>query len=206
MRRFLLKKWIAAGLLAFALFAVGGGVALAQGFVPLPLGATLPNEAALDSLPPEAKDNAVFESTDANAKFKTPSSTAKGLFKGVTVACWSEGGCSICDGLTVLINIANGILRLLAIVAVVFFVYGAAMLVLSQGSEDMVSKGKGAMKATIIGTVIVLVAWQLMALVVLFIARNTISDGKPKAGEAAAVGGLPAILNWYNAADLCRPK
>ncbi len=143
-------------------------------------------------------DQGILDQPGGKAKFTTESRDAGGLFKGVTIACWHEGSCTLCDGLVVFINVANGILRLLAIVAVLFFVYGAGLLVLSQGNEDLVSKGKGALKATVIGTIIVLVAWQVMSLVVFFIASNSIggTNEKDKAG-------LSGPLNWYNAATLC---
>lgn len=177
MRGFSLKKLFISLTLLFSLFAVGGSVVMAASL----------DEASL-------KDRA------GTAKYKDISKDAGGLFQGVTVACWHEGSCTLCDGLVVFINVADGILRLLAIVAVLYFVYGAALLVLSQGNEDMVSRGKGALKATVIGTVIVLVAWQVMALVVFFVVSNSIS------GEKKTVQGLELnkILEWYNAADRCK--
>lgn len=146
-------------------------------------------------------DEEILKQKDGKAKFTTESRDAGGLFTGVTIACWHEGSCTLCDGLVVFINVANGILRLLAIVAVLFFVYGAGLLVLSQGNEDMVSKGKNALKATIIGTIIVLVAWQVMSLVVYFVVANSTSTIVKQTGSVDAP--ISGILNWYNAATLC---
>lgn len=109
--------------------------------------------------------------------------------------CWKNGTCNICDGLIVFINVANGILGLLAIVAVVFFVYGAGHLALSSGNENYVHKGKEAIKAAIIGTIIVLGAWQIMAIVVMIIANQN--------GELINNPSRNPIVNWYTVAGEC---
>lgn len=138
------------------------------------------------------------------AKYTTASQDAGALFKGVTVACWHEGSCTLCDAMLVLINVADGILRLLAIVGVLFFVYGAGLLVLSQGNEDMISKGKSSLKATIFGTVVVLVGWQVMSLVVYFVVLNSINPSVGKVGQKQQFNPTD-ILNWYNVAERCAP-
>jgi hypothetical protein len=178
MRGFSMRKLIASFALFVLVFVVGASAVIAQG-----------------------ADEAILKSKNTEEKFNTVSREAGGLFQGVTVACWGEGSCTLCDGLIVFINVANGILRLLAIVAVLYFVYGAALLVLSQGNEDLVSRGKGALKATIVGTVIVLVAWQVMALVVFFLASNSITNGARNQTPE-----LKRILEWYNVANICNPE
>lgn len=138
----------------------------------------------------------------------TTSPEATGLFKGVTIACWSSGSCSLCDALVVFINIANGILRLLAILATIFFVYGAGMMMLSQGNEDYVSKGKGAMKATIIGVIITICAWQIMSIVVFVIANAQSNNGQAvfegaRGDQNTSPARYNPLTSWYTIAEIC---
>ena len=123
------------------------------------------------------------------------------MLQGLTVACFRDGSCTLCDGLVVFINVANAILRLLAIVATVFFVYGAGLLMLSQGNEDYVDRGKKAMKATIVGVLITLGAWQIMSVVVWVLANQqsqVFDDARAERG-----GAYNPITSWYNVAEQC---
>ncbi len=140
----------------------------------------------------------------------TVSDKATGLFKGVTTACWDGGTCTICDGLVVFINVADGILRLLAIVATIFFVYGAGLMMLSQGNEDYVSRGKAAMKATIVGTIITICAWQIMSIVVFVIANAQVEGSTDqaafegaKADKNVAPGKYNPLTSWSTIAGVC---
>lgn len=125
--------------------------------------------------------------------------TGAGVMKGVTTACFEYGQCTICDMLIVFIEVSNIILSLFAIVALVFFVYGAGYLMFSSGNESMVTKGKDAIKATIIGAIIVLVAWQLMAYITIIIANGNVFSKKAD-GELVSTN---PIVGWYNVADRC---
>lgn len=117
-----------------------------------------------------------------------------GVFKDVSKDCACKGTCTLCDILTVGITITNMILSVMAILAVLFFVYGAGYMVLSQGNSGMVEKGKGILRATIMGTVVVLVAWQLMANVVVLVVNRTILE-TPE---------LNQITGWFNVANTCK--
>lgn len=134
---------------------------------------------------------------EAEAKALSPAERA-GLFSGVSTKCWESGSCNFCDGLIVFINAANAILALLAIVAVIFFVYGAGHLALSSGNENLVHKGKEAIKASIIGTLIVLGAWQIMAIVVMVMTnKNSELVNSPQQNQ------VNWVKNWYTAAQWC---
>lgn len=148
----------------------------------------LPGMVAAQSTPPESDPS---QDQARNA----------GLFSGVSQACWENGSCTLCDGMIVFINVANGILALLAIVAVIFFVYGAGHLALSSGNENYVYKGKEAIKASVIGTIIVLGAWQIMAIVVMVIANG--SGELVNRPEDTRVNW---VKNWYTVAESCRNK
>jgi hypothetical protein len=129
----------------------------------------------------------------------TRQTTKAGILKGVTTACFEYGQCTVCDMLIVFIEVSNVILLLFAILALLFFVYGAGYLMFSSGNEQMVTKGKGVIKATIIGSVIVLIAWQLMAYVTIILANGSVFDGTED-------GGLTTpnpVAGWYNVASRC---
>ncbi len=55
-------------------------------------------------------------------KEKLRQESGAGIFNGVSVACFEYGQCSLCDILIVLIEISNIILRVFAVVALLFFV------------------------------------------------------------------------------------
>lgn len=122
------------------------------------------------------------------------------LFTGVTRSCWDEGTCTLCDILVVFINIADGILKLFAILASVFFVWGAGNMMMSSGNTKMIEKGKGIIRATIIGSIIVLFAWQLMNVVVYVLVSESLFKTE-QAKTAAEAKYSP--LAWYNVADWC---
>jgi hypothetical protein len=120
-----------------------------------------------------------------------------GIFKNVTLACFEYGQCTLCDILIVLIEVSNIILRLFAILALIFFLWGAGYLVLSSGNEQMINKGKGIIRATIIGSIIVLVSWQIMSFIVITIANGSIFEE-----DQEPVQNNP-ITGWYAVAEKC---
>lgn len=124
-----------------------------------------------------------------------------GIFAGVTEACWESGQCTLCDLLAVFITVANIILRVFAVLATVFFIYGAGYLMLSSGNEEWVSKGKSVMRATIVGSLIVLLAWQIMNFVIILFANQSIFIKDP---EQKSVPLSP--LGWYQVAEQCKQQ
>ena len=121
--------------------------------------------------------------------------TSQGIFSNLSEQCYSRGSCTLCDVLVVLINISNTILRFFAVIAVIFFIWGAGHLMISSGNEQMVTKGKGIIKATIVGTIIVLASWQIMALVVMVLANENIFEPDTKSKNP--------IATWYEVAERC---
>lgn len=141
----------------------------------------------------------------------TVSEGESGIFAGVTTACWKKGTCSLCDILVVGINVSNSILRLLAILATIFFVYGAGLMMLSQGNEDYVSRGKATMKATIVGVIITICAWQIMSIVVFVLANAQAEGGTGKLAafegteeaRRPTTGTYNPITSWFTIAEVC---
>lgn len=187
-----------------AAFGQGGGFQQLE--EPPPLDGPAPTGSVQDFLDDDSERNAqILPSPFApaaggeNRELTTPDPTATGLFSGVTIACWQRGTCTLCDGLLVFVNIANTILRFLAIVATIFFVYGAGLMMLSQGNEDWVSRGKAAMKATIVGVIITLIAWQLMSVIVFVLANQQQSAF----GDTRPQGTYNPLTSWYTVAEQC---
>lgn len=78
----------------------------------------------------------------------------------------SPKGCSLCDGLTVAINIVNGLTTFAIIATVGMVVYGAVRMMLSGGSEQMVKEARDTITKAIIGLVIVLCSWLIVNTVI----------------------------------------
>ncbi len=74
-----------------------------------------------------------------------------------------EGACrSISIFVILLLKFANYLFTIVGALALVAFIYGGFILILSRGSSDAVKKGKDAMVAAIIGLVIVFGAYMLV--------------------------------------------
>lgn len=85
----------------------------------------------------------------------------------------SATGCSLCDGVKVVVNVINDLTTLATVIAVGMTVYGAVMLMISAGSEERVRKGKGIITSAVIGLIIVLAGW-LIVNTVLHLVTGTI--------------------------------
>lgn len=88
------------------------------------------------------------------------SSADVGVFlAGVCDECWDSGDCGLNDFLTVVANVGNYILAIIA--ALVFFVYilGGFFWIIAHGDKGYVDKGKKYMKNATIGLAIVLFAY-----------------------------------------------
>lgn len=127
--------------------------------------------------------------------------TEAGVLSGVTASCYSCGTCDACDILTVLITLADFILKTFAILAAIFFVYGAGWLMMSSGNDEYVKRGKDAIRASIIGSIIVLMAFQITSLVMMLLVNRTVFEG-----QDGGVSGTDIIRGWYAVADTCKRR
>lgn len=139
---------------------------------------------------------AVVEPPDQNALI--PESEGGVLFDGVTEACWYAGTCNLCDILAVVVNVSNIILRTFAILGVIFLLYGAGFIMMSSGNSDRLKKGKDAMQAAIIGGILVLAAWQIMAFV-----GYLLLWGQVGRSDNTSLPYNP-ITSWFSIVDVCR--
>lgn len=84
----------------------------------------------------------------------------------------APGGCSLCDGLQVAINVVNGLTTAAIVITTAMIIYGAVRLMLSGGSEQMVKDAKSTITSAVIGLIIVLCAWLIINTVIHIISGN----------------------------------
>ncbi len=97
------------------------------------------------------------------------STPSKGLLAETGPGCESYGNCSICDSIVVFTNIAKWILGVAGALALLIFIYGGFMMIISHGNPEYVEKGKKALTGTLIGLVLILGAWQMTRMVVVIL-------------------------------------
>ncbi len=102
-------------------------------------------------------------------------------------ACLVSGSCSVCDALRVIIKIAEWLTGLSALLVMVVLIYGAFLLITSSGESDKIGDGKNAIKAAVIGLVIVMIAWPAVHLLILVMV-----------GESNDDLGKKLKTGWYN--------
>ncbi|MBU4360474.1 pilin [Candidatus Parcubacteria bacterium] len=77
----------------------------------------------------------------------------------VYLECYKKGNCGICDVLELMSKIAKFILTLSASLALLFFVIGGLMWIISQGNPEKIQAGKKIFLGSILGLGIVYFAW-----------------------------------------------
>jgi len=90
---------------------------------------------------------------------------------GDSTSCGSPNGCgnySLDDILSTAVMVANWILGCVGALALLFFVYGGFVFILSGGSEEKVREGKTILMNAIIGLAIVFCSY----LIIQFVAQN----------------------------------
>lgn len=73
----------------------------------------------------------------------------------VTDSKYRTGNYELNDFVVLIIRASNMILRFVGSLALLFFIYGGLMFLLSSGNKEQVSKAKGIVKAAVIGLIIV---------------------------------------------------
>jgi len=93
-------------------------------------------------------------------------SLMEGKVNGVSVispGCLSTGDCKMNDFIGIAIKIADIILGLSGSAALLFFIYGGVMFLISGGSQERVNKGKQIIIGSIIGLFIIFGAYTIIA-------------------------------------------
>lgn len=87
---------------------------------------------------------------------------------GLVPCATSESGdamCTLCDLFKLIKNIIDWLMGILAIVALVILVVAAIMYIVSTGNSKLVESAKDAIKNTLFGFAIVLLAWVIINVV-----------------------------------------
>jgi hypothetical protein len=84
------------------------------------------------------------------------------LGKGVTCKSSNCGNYSLNDMLSLMVNISNWILGCVGAVALLFFIYGGFVFILSGGSEEKVKEGKQILLNAIIGLAVVFASYLII--------------------------------------------
>lgn len=74
----------------------------------------------------------------------------------------NSGGCNVCDAIQVGINVTKIMLGTLGSAALLMFVYGGVLMLISRGHSDQVQKGKDALINAVKGVIIVLGSWVIV--------------------------------------------
>lgn len=82
-----------------------------------------------------------------------------------SATCISNGDCSVNDFIVIAVRLSEIILGITGSLALLAFVYGGFVFLLSGGSAQNVEKGKGILKAAIIGLVIVFASYSIIRFV-----------------------------------------
>ena len=100
-----------------------------------------------------------------------------------SMGCIKNGSCGLCDILFLVSNFAKLLLGFIGTIALVFFVIGGFMWITSAGSAEKVKKGQSLLANTLIGIVIVILAWFIVNFII------------------TSIAGKPQIINsntaWY---------
>lgn len=76
---------------------------------------------------------------------------------------YRQGSYQLSDVLVLIIRASDLILRFVGSLALLFFIYGGLMFLLSSGNKEQVSKAKGIVKAAVIGLIIVFTSFIIIS-------------------------------------------
>lgn len=88
-----------------------------------------------------------------------PKESVGWFMQGITNACGNAGNCTLTDLMTVVANIGNFVLRIIAAIVLFMYVLGGFWYLISHGDPKLVDKGKTALKISTTGLVIVMFAY-----------------------------------------------
>lgn len=95
---------------------------------------------------------------------------AEGVFY---LSCFEKGDCTLCDGLRIFVNAINFLLKVSGSLALIMFVYGGLLFVLSQGKSASVEKGKNILIGATIGLLIVLGSYLIVSVILAVATDNS---------------------------------
>jgi len=100
-----------------------------------------------------------------------------------------DSKCGFNDFVQLLINLGSWGLAILAVLALLLFIYGGFMLILAGGETQKIQSGKKILLGTFIGVIIVLLAWNVVGFFVTTLAGN-------ETGLIFPEESFPSVLWW----------
>ncbi len=133
--------------------------------------AIFPVYAANETAPPASETNPTGLTQPDNSP-SAESFQAKGLLKNVSQTCLDTGKCAVCEIVQVGVNIGNYILAIAGAVAFFFVAWGAFGFVTARGDEEHIKEAKSTIWNALAGVILVLIAWQLVAVILVVLTGN----------------------------------
>lgn len=116
----------------------------------------------------------------------------EGIFTNLT-QCRASGDCSLCDFLSVFVNISRWILSVMGGLALILFIWAGQGYIMSFGNPEKVEASKKTLTGTVFGIVIILAAWTLVNILLSLILPG---------GSTKIFGKTP----WSTLDDMCPLK
>jgi hypothetical protein len=105
--------------------------------------------------------------------------------------CRERGDCKIGDFVQLAVNISSFILAIVGSLALLMFVYGGVVWIISAGSAEKVQQGKTIVRNAVIGLVLVFTSWLIVSVVV-----RAFSCGGENAETEACTSGTIFNQSW----------
>lgn len=112
------------------------------------------------------------------------------------------GGCDICDIVLIFTNVANIVGGALGGMALLMFIVGGFMFIFSSGNEQRIETGRKILTGTVVGVLIVFLAWMGVNYIVRTVYYAGYNAGGVKAGSGASQPKLFS-QDWW--APTCSP-
>lgn len=95
-----------------------------------------------------------------------------GLFNNVSCVCVAKGDCDAGDFMVVVFNASQLLFGVAGAAALLMFIAGGFMLIISSGNQSYVDRGKQILRAAVIGLAIIFGAWLIINGIVVALTGN----------------------------------
>ncbi|MFH1565466.1 MAG: pilin [bacterium] len=123
-------------------------------------------------------------------------SAGTGIFNDIG-KCQKCGDCSLCDFLTLAVNISRWILSVMGGLAMVYFIWFGIGFIMSFGNAEKVAENKKAVIGAVVGILIIIAAWTLVNFIFISFVQN--SDTTSDAVAVSVWGTIP----WSTLGGMC---
>lgn len=95
---------------------------------------------------------------------------------GLSTDCVDKGDCNLCDMFLIGIRLAQLLLGISGAVALLLFIVGGFIFIISSGNQQMIERGKKIITGTLIGLLIVFGSWQIINLIIVALVSTQIEN------------------------------